>query len=105
MFDDRAQTGSATETEPRYRGLALLGEGGTAEVFLAALAGPTGFSKLVVLEQLRQHLCGMLRSWSCLRPRLGSRRGCTIRTSGTECGRLREVLAGHTGLESAFLSA
>jgi serine/threonine-protein kinase len=57
MFDDRAQTGSATETEPRYRGLALLGEGGTAEVFLAALLGPTGFSKLVVLEQLRQHLC------------------------------------------------
>ena len=28
-----------------------------AEVFLAASRGPTGFNKLVVLKQLRQHLC------------------------------------------------
>jgi serine/threonine-protein kinase len=37
----------------RYRLLAELGRGGMADVFLAMTAGPGGFSKLLVLKQLR----------------------------------------------------
>ncbi|MCC6217312.1 MAG: serine/threonine protein kinase [Polyangiaceae bacterium] len=40
----------------KYRLLATLGRGGMAEVFLAISQGPAGFSKLVVLKELRAEL-------------------------------------------------
>ena len=40
----------------KYLVLAALGRGGMAEVYLALLRGPNGFSKLVVLKLLRSHL-------------------------------------------------
>ncbi len=39
--------------EGKYRPLVELGQGGTADVFLAVACGPSGFSKLVVLKTLR----------------------------------------------------
>lgn len=56
----------ASEASPgmgRYRLLAELGRGGMADVYLAMTAGPGGFSKLLVIKQLRvsddAHLVGM----------------------------------------------
>lgn len=40
----------------KYHLLATLGRGGMAEVFLAVIQGPAGFSKLVVLKELRPEL-------------------------------------------------
>ena len=40
----------------KYRIISLLGQGGTAEVYLAAADGPSGFRKLVVLKTLKSHL-------------------------------------------------
>ncbi len=40
----------------RYRLIAQLGRGATAEVFLAVARGPGGFNKLVVLKQIRAEL-------------------------------------------------
>jgi serine/threonine-protein kinase len=40
----------------KYRLLAELGHGGTADVFLAVARGPGGFSKLVVIKRLRPNL-------------------------------------------------
>ncbi len=40
----------------KYRILARLGEGGMAEVFLAAAQGPSGFTKLLVIKLLRESL-------------------------------------------------
>ena len=40
----------------KYRVLAQLGRGGTADVFLAVARGPSGFSKLVVLKAMRTSL-------------------------------------------------
>src|SRR5690349_1521498 len=37
----------------KYRLIAELGRGGMADVYLAAAAGPGGFSKLLVIKQLR----------------------------------------------------
>jgi eukaryotic-like serine/threonine-protein kinase len=45
------------ETESgKYRVLLELGQGGTANVFLALAQGPSGFNKLVVLKSLRRQL-------------------------------------------------
>jgi len=38
----------------KYRVIAGLGRGGMAEVYLAQMAGPSGFTKLAVLKRLRQ---------------------------------------------------
>ena len=48
--------GSAGQTIARYRRLAELGRGGMATVYLAAARGPQGFTKLVVLKELRPDL-------------------------------------------------
>src|SRR5580765_8012034 len=47
----------ATPTFGKYHLIAELGHGGTADVFLAALAGPagSGFSKLQVIKRLREN--------------------------------------------------
>src|SRR5690349_18276369 len=37
----------------RYRIIASLGQGGMANIFLAVMSGPAGFSKLLVLKVLR----------------------------------------------------
>ena len=47
---------SAGQTIGRYRRLAELGRGGMATVYLAAARGPQGFTKLVVLKELRPDL-------------------------------------------------
>jgi serine/threonine protein kinase len=44
------------QTIGRYRRLAELGRGGMATVYLAAARGPSGFTKLVVLKELRPDL-------------------------------------------------
>jgi serine/threonine protein kinase len=44
------------QTIGRYRRLAELGRGGMATVYLAAARGPQGFTKLVVLKELRPDL-------------------------------------------------
>ncbi len=44
------------EAAGRYRRVLLLGQGGTADVFLAVADGPGGFRKLVVLKVLRAAL-------------------------------------------------
>jgi serine/threonine-protein kinase len=46
----------ASQTISRYRRLAELGRGGMATVYLAAARGPQGFTKLVVLKELRPDL-------------------------------------------------
>ena len=40
----------------KYRPIAQLGQGGMAQVFLALASGPAGWSKLVVLKQIREQL-------------------------------------------------
>src|SRR5688500_9414357 len=40
----------------KYRVLAELGQGGTANVALAVARGPSGFNKLVVLKSMRSYL-------------------------------------------------
>ncbi len=44
------------DLDDKYRPIALLGEGGTAKVWLAVAQGPSGFSKLVVLKTIRGEL-------------------------------------------------
>ena len=44
------------QLDGKYRVLAQLGQGGTANVSLAALRGPSGFSKLVVLKSMKHSL-------------------------------------------------
>ncbi|MDB4936138.1 MAG: protein kinase, partial [Labilithrix sp.] len=46
----------ASQNISRYRRLAELGRGGMATVYLAAARGPQGFTKLVVLKELRPDL-------------------------------------------------
>jgi serine/threonine-protein kinase len=48
--------GRPSGTRDRFRVLIELGEGGTANVFLAVARGPSGFNKLVVLKVLKHHL-------------------------------------------------
>src|ERR1044071_7931490 len=43
-------------THGKYRLLAELGQGGTANVYLAVARGPSGFNKLVVLKALKKNL-------------------------------------------------
>src|SRR6266511_3197365 len=43
-------------TEGKYRVLVELGQGGTANVYLAVAHGPNGFNKLVVLKALKRNL-------------------------------------------------
>jgi serine/threonine protein kinase len=45
---------------PRYRLLLQLGQGGSANVFLAVARGPAGFNKLVVLKALKRSVAGDL---------------------------------------------
>src|ERR1041385_1895715 len=45
-------------TYGKYRVLAELGQGGTANVYLAVARGPSGFNKLVVLKSLKLNLVG-----------------------------------------------
>src|SRR5450631_4804279 len=40
----------------KYRPLAVLGRGGMATVYLAAASGPGGFTKLVVIKELKLEL-------------------------------------------------
>ncbi len=57
MWIQEKERGAAEEAAVgRYRIISLLGEGGTAEVYLAAADGPSGFCKLVVLKTLKAHL-------------------------------------------------
>ncbi len=51
-----AEPSPATETTSKYRRLAVLGRGGMATVYLAALKGQRGFTKLVVVKELRTEL-------------------------------------------------
>jgi serine/threonine protein kinase len=44
------------QADARFRAVAQLGQGGTANVTLAVASGPSGFSKLVVLKSIRSHL-------------------------------------------------
>jgi tRNA A-37 threonylcarbamoyl transferase component Bud32 len=46
------------EAVGRYRIVSQLGQGGTADVYLAVADGPAGFQKLVVLKVLRKSLAG-----------------------------------------------
>src|SRR5258706_15001976 len=48
------KTGS--DADGKYRPLIELGQGGTANVFLAVAHGPSGFNKLVVLKALKSSL-------------------------------------------------
>jgi serine/threonine-protein kinase len=54
------------ETFGKYRIVATLGRGGMGEVYLAALQGPAGFNKLVVLKVMRDHVEGDERFKSML---------------------------------------
>ena len=51
-----SSSGSGTNSLGKYRLIAELGHGGMAEVFLAVVAGPAGFNKLVVVKQIRPQL-------------------------------------------------
>jgi serine/threonine-protein kinase len=46
----------AVEAVGKYRIVLQLGQGGTADVYLAAVDGPSGFTKLVVVKVLRKNL-------------------------------------------------
>jgi eukaryotic-like serine/threonine-protein kinase len=48
--------GDQDNTFGKYRLIAELGHGGMADVYLAVVQGPAGFSKLQVIKQLRPHL-------------------------------------------------
>lgn len=56
MQQPSAERPKSTPTLGKYRLLAELGHGGMAEVFLAVVSGPGGFSKLVVIKQIRAEL-------------------------------------------------
>src|SRR3954451_6063069 len=56
MLMQEREEGVADSAVGKYRIISLLGQGGTAEVYLAAADGPSGFCKLVVLKALKAHL-------------------------------------------------
>lgn len=56
VFEQNSDEKLLAELDEKYRILALLGEGGTARVWLAMSEGPSGFSKLVVLKTIRREL-------------------------------------------------
>jgi eukaryotic-like serine/threonine-protein kinase len=56
MLMQEREEGVADSAVGKYRIISLLGQGGTAEVYLAAADGPSGFCKLVVLKTLKAHL-------------------------------------------------
>lgn len=45
------------ELDGKYRILAEVGQGGTADVWVAVARGPSGFNKLVVLKSMKVHRC------------------------------------------------
>jgi serine/threonine-protein kinase len=49
-----AEIAQSAGPQGKYRILSLLGEGGSATVYLAVARGPSGFSKLVVLKTLKR---------------------------------------------------
>jgi len=51
-----ASSSKLEAADARFRAVAQLGQGGTANVTLAVASGPSGFSKLVVLKSMRSHL-------------------------------------------------
>src|SRR5262252_897720 len=55
MLGLRGEAG-AVEVVGKYRIVLPLGQGGTADVYLAVAAGPSGFTKLVVIKVLRRNL-------------------------------------------------
>jgi tRNA A-37 threonylcarbamoyl transferase component Bud32 len=55
MLGLRGEDGVA-DTVGRYRLVLPLGQGGTADVYLASVDGPSGFTKLVVVKVLRKNL-------------------------------------------------
>src|SRR3954463_5449198 len=69
-------SGHENETaEGRYRFLVELGQGGTANVYLAVARGLSGFNKLVVLKALKKNLSndGELRKMFMDEARLSAR--------------------------------
>lgn len=50
---------SITDLDEKYRVIARVGRGGTADVNLAVARGPGGFNKLVVLKSLREEFRGV----------------------------------------------
>ena len=66
----------------KYRIVLPLGQGGTADVYLAVADGPSGFQKLVVVKVLRKSLASDADFRQMfLSARRGSPRACTTRTS------------------------
>ena len=55
MLGLRGELG-AVEMVGKYRIVLPLGQGGTADVYLAVADGPSGFTKLVVVKVLRKSL-------------------------------------------------
>jgi len=55
MLGLRGEAGTV-EVVGKYRVVLPLGQGGTADVYLAVAEGPSGFTKLVVLKVLRRNL-------------------------------------------------
>ncbi len=53
-----AVNASISERVGRYQLLAELGQGGTANVYVACVSGPGGFNKLVVLKKMKRHFAG-----------------------------------------------
>ena len=56
------QPGRELKTLGKYRLIASIGKGGMAKVYLALMAGPAGFNKLLVIKVLHQDLEGVLGS-------------------------------------------
>src|SRR6266851_3927796 len=49
---------TSSDADGKYRPIIELGQGGTANIFLAVAHGPSGFNKLVVLKALKSSLAG-----------------------------------------------
>ena len=80
MLGLRGELG-AVEAVGKYRIVLPLGQGGTADVYLAVADGPSGFNKLVVVKVLRKSLASDSDFRRCSSARRASPRACTTRTS------------------------